>query len=185
MSGPPTIGLIPMTPEFLEAVLADRRKEAERLLGTELPPEFPSEGERRFLSMRLRQMHEDTRFQVWCPHAIVLDGQMIGDAGYHGPPGINAANERDAVELGYKIFAPWRGRGYATDAARMLMDIAQERAGVRHFVLSVSPENEPSLAIVHKLGFVRTGEKVDEEDGLEHVFQLRLDASWSRPPASS
>jgi RimJ/RimL family protein N-acetyltransferase len=58
----------------------------------------------------------------------------------------------------------------------MLMDIAEERAGVRHFILSVAPTNEPSLAIVHKLGFVRTGEKLDEEDGLEHVFQLRRDA---------
>jgi [ribosomal protein S5]-alanine N-acetyltransferase len=176
MSEPLAIGLIPMTPEFLEAVLADRRGEAERLLGIELPPEFPSEGERRFLAMRLRQMHGDTRFEVWCPHAIVLDGRMIGDAGYHGPPGINAAEEPDAVELGYKIFPSWRGRGYATEAVRTLMHIAEERAGVRHFVLSVSPTNEPSLAIVHKLGFVRTGEQLDEEDGLEHVVQLRRDA---------
>jgi [ribosomal protein S5]-alanine N-acetyltransferase len=54
----------------------------------------------------------------------------------------------------------------------MLMDLAEERAGVRHFVLSVSPENDPSLAIVRKLGFVRTGEQIDEEDGLEHIFEL-------------
>jgi RimJ/RimL family protein N-acetyltransferase len=54
----------------------------------------------------------------------------------------------------------------------MLMDLAEERAGIRHFVLSVAPDNEPSLAIIHKLGFVRTGEHIDEEDGLEHVFEL-------------
>ena len=125
--------------------------------------------------MRLRQMREDARFQTWCPHAVVLSGQMIGHAGFHGPPGINAAGEPDAVELGYTIFAPWRGRGYATDAARMLMELAEEQGNVRRFVLSVSPTNEPSLAIVHKLGFVRTGESYDEEDGLEHVFQLSRD----------
>ena len=170
---PTVIGLVPMSPEFLEAVLADRRTEAERLLGTELPSEFPTAGERRFLAMRLRQMREDIRFLTWCPHAIVLSGQMIGHAGFHGPPGINAAEEPDAVEYGYKIFAPWRGRGYAHVASRVRMEIAADRAGVRHFVLSVSPTNEPSLAIVHKLGFVRTGEQMDEEDGLEHVFQLR------------
>ena len=55
----------------------------------------------------------------------------------------------------------------------MLMDLAEERAGIRHFVLSVSPENDPSLAIVRKLGFVKTGEHMDEEDGLEHVFELQ------------
>ena len=53
------------------------------------------------------------------------------------------------------------------------MDLAEERAGIRHFVLSIAPTNEPSLAIARKFGFVRTGEHMDEEDGLEHVFELR------------
>jgi [ribosomal protein S5]-alanine N-acetyltransferase len=166
------IELVPMTPAFVEAVLADRRDEAARLLEIELPDEFPSEGERGFLAMRLRQMHEDPRFLQWCPHVVVLDGRLIGHAGFHGPPGVNAAQAPDAVELGYSILQAWRGHGYATQAATMLMDLAEEWAGVRHFVLSVSPENEPSLAIVRKFGFAKTGEQMDEEDGLEHVFEL-------------
>ena len=161
-----------MTPEFLEAVLDDRREEAGRLLDLELPDEFPSEGERRFLGMRLRQMREDERFRTWCPSAVVLGGTLIGHAGYHGPPGINAIQNPDAVEFGYSIYPAWRGHGYATQAAVMLMDLAEERAGIRHFVLAVAPDNDPSLAIVRKLGFVRTGEQMDEEDGLEHVFEL-------------
>ena len=60
-----------------------------------------------------------------------------------------------------------------TQAAMTLMDLAEERAGIRHFVLSVSPENDPSLAIVRKLGFVKTGEHMDDEDGLERVFELQ------------
>jgi RimJ/RimL family protein N-acetyltransferase len=161
-----------MTPEFLEAVLDGRREDAERALGIELPDEFPSDGERRFLALRLRQMREDERFLTWCPHAMVVDGRLIGHAGYHGPPGSNAAEAADAVEFGYTVLEPYRGRGYATDAARRLMEMAEERGGIDHFVLSVSPTNEPSLAIVHKLGFVKTGEHIDEEDGLEHVFEL-------------
>jgi RimJ/RimL family protein N-acetyltransferase len=165
-----------MTPEFVEAVLDGRREEAASLLGIELPDEFPSEGEKGFLGLRLRQMREDERFRTWCPHAIVLGGQMIGHAGYHGPPGINAKHDADAVEFGYRIFAPYRGRGYATEAATILMDQARDWAGIRHFVLSVGPHNDPSLAVVRKLGFVRTGEQMDEEDGLELVFELRRDA---------
>jgi [ribosomal protein S5]-alanine N-acetyltransferase len=166
------IELRPMTPEFLEAVLDDRREEAAAELAVELPDEFPSQGERGFLGLRLRQMREDDRFQVWCPHAIVLGGQMIGHAGYHGPPGVNSANAPDAVEYGYKVFPAWRGRGFATEASLALMDQAEARSGIRHFVLSIAPTNEPSLAIARKFGFVRTGEHMDEEDGLEHVFEL-------------
>jgi RimJ/RimL family protein N-acetyltransferase len=162
-----------MTPEFVEALLADRREESEAALGILLFADYPDEDERRFLAMRLRRMHEDARFQTWSEHAIVLDGQMVGHGGYNGPPGNNAAQATDAVEVGYAIFPPYRGRGYATEAARMLMDLAEKRGGVRHFVLAVSPTNAPSLAIAQKLGFVRTGERIDEERGLEHVFELK------------
>jgi ribosomal-protein-alanine N-acetyltransferase len=166
------IELRPMTPEFIDAVLDDRREEAAALIGIELPDEFPSQGERSFLGLRLRQMREDERFQTWCPNAVVLDGRMIGHAGYHGPPGVNSVRNEAAVEFGYKIFPSWQGRGYATQVAVMLMELAEQRAGIRHFVLAVSPANDPSLAIVRKLGFVRTGEQWDEEDGLEHIFEL-------------
>jgi RimJ/RimL family protein N-acetyltransferase len=57
----------------------------------------------------------------------------------------------------------------------MLIDMV-ERRNIRHFVLAVSPTNAPSLAIVHKLGFLRTGERMDDEGGLEHVFELHRDA---------
>ena len=173
------IELVPMTPEFVDAVLDDRREEAEALLGIALPHDFPSEDEKGFLGLRLRQMREDEQFRTWCPHAIVLEGQMIGHAGYHGPPGVNSTQNPDAVEFGYRIFPPYRGRGYAMDAARMLMDLAEKRAGIRHFVLSVGPQNEPSLAIVRKLGFARTGERMDDEDGLELVFELTRGAGAS------
>lgn len=162
-----------MTPAFIEAVLGDRREEAAMLLDVQLPDEFPREGERRFLNFRLGQMRADERFETWCPNVVVLDGRMIGHAGYHGPPGQNSTQDPHAVEFGYTIYPEWRGNGYATQAAVMLMDLAEERAGIRHFVLAVAPDNEPSLAIVRKLGFVRTGEHMDEEDGLEHVFELQ------------
>ena len=44
--------------------------------------------------------------------------------------------------------------------------------GIHRFVFSIGPWNEPSLAIARKLGFVQTGEQWDDEDGLEHVYEL-------------
>lgn len=166
------IELRPMTPEFLEAALDERPEEAAQLIGVELPEDFPREGAKRFLAMRLRQMLNDSRFLEWCPHVVVLEGRMIGHAGYHGPPGFNANQDQASVEIGYEIEQPFRGHGYATAAVVELLRLAEER-GVRHFIASCSPENEPSLAIVRKLGFVQTGQVMDEEDGLEWVFELQ------------
>ena len=160
-----------MTPEFLEALLDGRREEAGRLLDVELLDGFPPEGPMRFFAMRLRQMREDPKVREWCPHVVVLDGRMIGHAGYHGPPGINANKDPEGVEIGYVIERSFRGRGYATAAAVELLRRAEER-GIKRFIASVSPNNEPSLAIVRKLGFVQTGERMDDEDGLELVFEL-------------
>jgi RimJ/RimL family protein N-acetyltransferase len=160
-----------MTPAFLEAILEGRREEAASLLGADLPDEFPRAGERRFLTLRLGQMREDARFQDWSPFAVVLDGRMIGHAGYHGPPGVNTKQNPEAVEVGYTIEPEYRRRGYATAAAGELIRRAQER-GIRHFVACTTPDNEPSLALIRGLGFTQTGEAMDEEDGLELVFEL-------------
>ena len=87
-------------------------------------------------------------------------------------PGVNAAHAADAVEIGYGVLPEHRRQGYATEAAEALIALARTQ-GIDHFVASVSPDNEPSLAIIRKLGFVRTGEHIDPEDGLEHVFELQ------------
>jgi len=160
-----------MTPEFLEAILDGDRDRAAETLDVELPEDVVHEGTRRFFELRLRQMREDTRYLEWCPHAVVLDGTMIGHAGYHGPPGVNAKQNPEAVEIGYTIEEPWRGHGYATAAATELLRRAEER-GIRHYVACTQPDNEPSLAIIRRLGFTQTGEAMDEEDGLELVFEL-------------
>lgn len=160
-----------MTPEFIEAVLEARLDHAAQLIGAELPQAFPREGEKRFLTLRLGQMREDERFLEWCPYIVVLGDHMIGHAGYHGPPGKNTTQNPDAVEFGYAIEPDYRGRGYATEAARQLIAVARKR-GINHFVIACGAGNEPSLAIVRKLGFVQTGEAMDDEDGLELVFEL-------------
>lgn len=90
---------------------------------------------------------------------------------------MNGQRRPDAVELGYTVFAQFRGRGYATEAAAGLIRWARDERGVRAILASVAPGNEPSLAIVRKLGFVQVSEQWDDEDGLELVFEL---ASASR-----
>jgi len=167
--------LVSMSADFIEALVEGRREEASRLLGACLPDGWPEAHDERFLRMRLRQLQRNTAAQGWPVRALVLPERgrpMVGHAGFHGPPGVNGAKNPEAVELGYTVFPPYRGNGYAAEAAGALMSWALAEHGVRHFVASVAPGNEPSLAIVRKLGFVQTGEQWDDEDGLELVFQL-------------
>ena len=58
-----------------------------------------------------------------------------------------------------------------------LFDWAATEHGVHRFVASVSPTNTPSLQLIAGFGFERTGEHMDEIDGLEYEFE----ADWPRP----
>ena len=170
--------LVSMSPDAVDALLHGRREEAAGLLGAVIPDDWPNAHDAGFLRMRLRQMRDDPDAVQWLVRAIVLlepRRPLIGHIGFHGEPGVNAAKNPDAVEVGYTVFESHRGKGYATEAVRALFRWAAEEHGIRHFVASVSPTNEPSLAIVKKLGFVQSGEQWDEEDGLELVFEFQPD----------
>jgi len=65
-----------------------------------------------------------------------------------------------------------RRQGYATEAARAMMDWAAREHGVERFFVSIAPDNASSLAMAAKLGFRQVGEQIDEQDGLEYVFEL-------------
>jgi [ribosomal protein S5]-alanine N-acetyltransferase len=171
----PRLDLVSMTPEFMEAVLGSRFAEAAEMLGAALPKEPLDAPLERFLSHRIGQVQLNPNVQHWLARAIVRrEGSrvMVGNVGFHGQPGVNAANNESALEIGYAILPEHRRQGYATEAVEALMGWARTQ-GISHFVASVAPANEPSLAIIRKLGFVRTGEHIDPEDGLEHVFELQ------------
>jgi [ribosomal protein S5]-alanine N-acetyltransferase len=167
--------LILLSPQAIEALLEGRHDDAEREVDAAIPAGWPDEHDAGFLRYRQRQLDRAPQAEPWLVRAVVLRDParaMIGHAGFHGQPGVNGKQDAEAVELGYTIFEPYRGRGYATEAARALMDWAFAEKGIRRFIASVAPTNDPSLAIVKKLGFVQTGEQWDDEDGLELVFEL-------------
>jgi hypothetical protein len=86
--------LVSMAPEFMAAVLAGRLAEAQKLLGAELPAEPVDEAVERFLARRIGQLRKEPEVQRWLARAIVRkEGgrSMIGNIGFHGQPGVNAA----------------------------------------------------------------------------------------------
>ena len=161
--------LVPLDEESMEALLAGGE------VPFAVPSGWPDEHDARFLAIRLEQLRESPERRAWPVCAIVLDGAMIGHIGYHGPPGVNARRAPDAVEVGYTVFPEHRRQGYATEAVRGLIEHALGQ-GVHRFIASVGPTNEPSLALVRRLGFVEVGRHWDDEDGEELEFELSVDA---------
>jgi ribosomal-protein-alanine N-acetyltransferase len=169
------LDLVSISPEIVDALVEGQRDGAEALLGAALPDAWPQPPDKGFLVLRRDQMRRDPSRQEWLVRALVLreTRELIGTAGFHGPPGVNCTQDRQAVEVGYTVLPPHRRRGYATEAVEALAGFARER-GVRKLLASVAPTNEPSLAIVRKLGFVHIGEHWDEQDGLELEFALAI-----------
>jgi len=172
----PRLRLVAMSAAFLESSLAGDRAAAEGLIDAGVPDAWPDHVA--LLRMRLRQLQEQPALAPWLLRAIVVRGnrRMIGHVGFHGAPGADhlARLAPGGAELGYSVFGAAQGQGHATEAAAGLMGWAHTAHGVTRFVVSIRPDNAPSLAVARKLGFHRIGQHVDEEDGLEHVFLREL-----------
>ena len=167
--------LVPMSAPFVDALLAGRREEAERIGRLVLPEGWPDNHDAGFLRFRLDQLRRDPEAEPWLVRAVVLpddERPMVGHAGFHGPPGVNGPGRPEALEVGYTIFEPFQGRGYATEVTDGLVRWGRSEHGVRTFVASVGPWNAPSLRVVEKLGFRQVGTQWDAEDGEELVFEL-------------
>jgi ribosomal-protein-alanine N-acetyltransferase len=167
-----------MTPAFYEAVIVGDLFRAETLLDVRIPVEWPSEVDR-LARFWLGALQVDPERGPWMARAIVQrdDREMVGHIGFHDKPGAAYLEPRSpgGVEIGYTVFEAYRRHGYATEAAAALMDWAHRRYGITRFVASISPTNVASLGVIANFGFVRIGEHIDEEDGLETIFERRLD----------
>ncbi|MCX6049874.1 MAG: GNAT family N-acetyltransferase [Chloroflexi bacterium] len=170
------LDLILMTPAFLEIAIRGEQAKAAQLLGVNIPADWwPVDG---YIPLRLEQALRNPALQPWLGRAIVLRSSqtMVGSIAFHmatepaevrplGPGG---------VELGYTIFPQFRRQGYAKEACQALMNWAQQHQ-VTRFILSISPTNQPSLQIAKHFGFVKIGSQIDEEDGLEDIYERRYD----------
>ncbi|MEI5908066.1 GNAT family N-acetyltransferase [Bacillus spongiae] len=71
----------------------------------------------------------------------------IGHAGLV-PQTVDGAEE---LEIGYWISRKYWGKGYATEAAKSLMDYGYSNLGKRKFIALIQPDNEASKKVANKL----------------------------------
>jgi [ribosomal protein S5]-alanine N-acetyltransferase len=164
----PRLKLLPLTPSLLRAVAGGDLAEVERQLGARVGKGWEDGVPAK---LRLEQLAADASQQPWLVRAIVASTprRLVGCVGFHAPP-----DDDGRAEIGYDIVVSERRKGYAREGIRALLDWAWATGRVRICVASVSPDNAPSLALIHSLGFRHVGERIDEIDGLELVFERRL-----------
>lgn len=153
----------------IDAVLAGDLARARALVPYDITDAtFATDGQ--VLHFRQRQLREDPTELPWLYRAAVLRGtrEVVARGGFHAPPDADGM-----VEIGYRVQPAWRRQGLATEIAAGLIGWARERGAVR-CLASTSPDNAASQGVLARLGFVRTGEQLDDIDGLEWVFTLEL-----------
>ncbi|MGW6444650.1 GNAT family N-acetyltransferase [Lentzea sp. NPDC055074] len=58
-------------------------------------------------------------------------------------------------EIGYSLHPEFQGRGYATEAARAMLDLGFTHLGLHRIVAECDPRNEPSWRLMERLGMRR------------------------------
>ena len=86
---------------------------------------------------------------------ILVDEVIVGWVDYdHDRPWLAA----DEVNLGYNVFRPFRGNGYATRAVRLLMRHLAIDTAWQVATLLIDPDNARSLALARRAGFEPAGD---------------------------
>lgn len=81
-------------------------------------------------------------------------GALVGVLGIHAHPPVDG---RPALEIGYWLGADVRGRGFAREAVRGVLEALAARAPQALVVAQVHPDNAASARLLADVGFVDSG----------------------------
>jgi ribosomal-protein-alanine N-acetyltransferase len=158
--------LVPIGAEALAAVLREDRATAGKHMGARVPESWPDAELRSALPIHLERLRRDPH-TPWGVRGIVVDGDLLGSAGFKGPPGPDGD-----VEIGYGVIPEARGRGLASAAAVALVDWALEQPGVRRVRATIVPDNAASQVVARRAGLRRVGRTADVQHGVLDVWEL-------------
>lgn len=138
-------------PAAAAAALPDDRPTAAALIGARLPDAWPHADLLDVLPMQAAAEAADEPSGVW----LIIErdtATVVGDIGFMGPP------DAGVVEIGFSVIPDRRRRGFATEAARALVDWAFRDPRIREVSARSEPENEASARVLVATGFARVGD---------------------------
>lgn len=89
-------------------------------------------------------------------------GEPIGQIGL-----IRHQDEEGEPEVGYLLHRGYWGRGYATEAAAAVLDLARRKFNYERVVARIRPVNTPSQAVARRIGLGWHGRRI-QHAGYEH-----------------
>jgi RimJ/RimL family protein N-acetyltransferase len=80
------------------------------------------------------------------------DDELLGDCALH-----LYAHEPRVAEIGITLAPRWQKQGYAREALQELLRFCFEERGLHRVVALVDPRNQPSVALMERVGMRREG----------------------------
>lgn len=169
-----SVMLEPFPVDVMAALACGDLSAASSLTPLKLPPYLVCEDRVGVWRMRQAQVAKNPSDASWVTRFVVdpISDQVVGMAGYHGPP-----NQVGMVEVGYAIAPAYRRRGYARSALLILLETAMNHPHIAVVRATVRPDNVASRQLLDQYGFRQVGSQWDEEDGFEIILEV---ATWSR-----
>jgi ribosomal-protein-alanine N-acetyltransferase len=73
----------------------------------------------------------------------------------------NIVKEKDQAEIGYELLPQYHGKGIMQEALLKSIDFGFETLGLKTILADPKSNNQPSVKLLEKCGFVKTGETQD------------------------
>lgn len=100
-------------------------------------------------------------------YAVVFDGEIIGYCG------VVYIKEKDKFEIMYGFNEEYWGRGFATESAMVMKDVAKQK-GLNEVIAFAAPSNNASNVVLKKIGYTFK-EEIDLWDMTLNYYEMRLD----------
>ena len=121
------------------------------------------------ISYRINQVRKNPEAAKYLLRVAVLKQHMVvvGSAGFHTLP-----DENGMIEIGFGVDPAFQNKGYGKQILHGMWGWVVNEPRVKTLRYTVSPENLISQHIIKKLRFDLVGEQMDEEDGLEQIYEF-------------
>lgn len=159
--------LLPVERRHVEAFLRNKHELA-ALLQVGLPDSWPHFPEA-FSLPAAESRPADPSPTGWDGYFFIhpQEGMLVGNGGFKGPP-----DEAGTVEIGYEIATEYWNQGFATEAARGMIDYAFAHQEVQAVIAHTLAEKNASNSVLQKVGMKFAAEVADPEVGKIWRWQI-------------